>query len=60
MKLTVMDHNSVSLEHQHVMKSEETLITYQWPNSLSWDMSIRVNACDYKLGKLKVEADRQE
>ena len=59
-KLTVMDHISVSLEHQHVMKSGEAVITHQWPNSLSLDMSIRVNGCDYKLGKLKVEVDRQE
>jgi hypothetical protein len=40
MKFTVMDHNLVSMEYQHVMISGKVVTIYQWPTPLSWESKL--------------------
>ena len=39
-KFTVMDHNLVSMDYQHVMISGKFVTIHQWPNPLSWESKL--------------------
>jgi hypothetical protein len=39
-RFTVMDHNFVYMEYQHLMISWKAVTIHQWPNPLSWESKL--------------------